>query len=195
MTLVISSGWHGQRGTTGDGSSLLPFNHRKALCLHAVAEVPNTWLKKIVKASVLCLGRWLRHHELVAVTGIQVYELMSGKKLMTMKGHFGDTICCIASPHEPRVFSGGADRTIHIWSPPPCGIIMPAPHEPIAMKEVQLPTSSSPLGGWRGGSEALSSASAQVEDRDAWSDEEPQEPPSIGVFGVGHRPSKRRRAR
>lgn len=61
--------------------------------------------------------------------GLLVYDLLSGRKLQTLKAHLGEVICCAAAPHEPRVFTGGTDCNIHAWTPPPCGLYRAAPPE------------------------------------------------------------------
>ena len=105
-------------------------------------------------------------------TGVNVYSLLSGKKQATLQAHFGAVSCCVASPEGDRVFSGGDDKTINVWTPPPCGVVRPAPLEPIAK----------PLAA--GGA----ASSSQVEqDGDAWSDEEGEQE------GEAAQPWKRRR--
>eukprot|EP00966_Prymnesium_polylepis_P015049 347405-Prymnesium_polylepis.1 len=54
-------------------------------------------------------------------SGVHMYDLLSGKQLRSLKGHFGDATCCIAAADEHRVFSGGEDKAINVWTPPPCG--------------------------------------------------------------------------
>jgi DNA excision repair protein ERCC-8 len=61
--------------------------------------------------------------------GLHVYDLLSGRKLQTLKAHLGEVVCCTAAPGEPRLFTGGVDSTIHVWTPPARGLFKPAPAE------------------------------------------------------------------
>ncbi|KAL3893224.1 MAG: hypothetical protein SGPRY_014377, partial [Prymnesium sp.] len=47
------------------------------------------------------------------LSGVQVYDLSTGKKLTSLKAHFGDTTCCVASVHDQRLFSGGEDKIVN----------------------------------------------------------------------------------
>ena len=61
--------------------------------------------------------------------GLLVFDLLTGRKLQTLKAHLGEVVCCAASPRDARVFTGGSDSTIHVWTPPPCGLSKPTPAE------------------------------------------------------------------
>lgn len=84
----------------------------------------------------------------------------------------------MASADDARVFSGGADCTIHVWTPPASGLAKPAPPEqPVALTwdsagaaaTVNLAT------GTAAGAAASSSRLVVLEDGDAWSDDDQDE--------------------
>ena len=96
--------------------------------------------------------------------GVVVYELLTGRRVNSLKGHLAEgPVCCTAAPHDARVFTGGTDCAIHVWTPPPCGLAHPAPLE-----------APEPLG--HGGSSANVPA-VVTEDVDNWSDEDSDEAP------------------
>lgn len=112
--------------------------------------------------------------------GIAVYEVLTGRKVTTLKAHLGEVTCCVASPWDARVFSGGADCTVHAWTPPPCGLAKPAPCELPTRDTVptgadgsvgvdDVPTMA-PLA--RGAEAERHPATVELDDVDAWSDEE-----------------------
>lgn len=103
--------------------------------------------------------------------GLAVFDLLSGRRLQTLKGHLGEgPVCCTAAPHDARVFTGGTDCTIHVWTPPPCGLARPAPAEEIGAVDAT---------GAAVGTRAAPLAAAVVDvDADAWSDEEDEPRPA-----------------
>ena len=46
---------------------------------------------------------------------LKVWDLASGKELLTLRGHAGAAQCCAIFPGGQRVISGGADGTLRLW--------------------------------------------------------------------------------
>lgn len=123
--------------------------------------------------------------------GLVVYDLMSGRRLHTLKGHLGDgPVCATAAPHDGRVFTGGTDCSIHAWTPPPNGLARPAPTE---SPEARAPMVRAPAayggvgaaGGRRANGGPPPAAVAVEDDEDAWSDEEEPVQPARPQPGRG----------
>jgi WD40 repeat protein len=114
--------------------------------------------------------------------GIAVYEVLTGRKVTTLKAHLGEVTCCVASPWDARVFSGGADCTVHAWTPPPCGLAKPTPCEQPtrdtgptgADGSVHVDDVLAPLA--RGAEIGSRPAVVELDDVDAWSDDEEEAP-------------------
>eukprot|EP00731_Ephydatia_muelleri_P018110 Em0011g150a len=50
---------------------------------------------------------------------VSLFELFTGKKVAILKGHYGKVTSCILHPFEQELYSGGSDRNILCWTPPP----------------------------------------------------------------------------
>ena len=128
--------------------------------------------------SVTAAGGPLHHARVFFPTadGLAVFDLLSGKKLHTLKAHMDEVTCCVASPKDARVFSGGADGNIHVWTPPPCGLSRPSPAEQLAQDDRRLHAErfalgGTSVGGTSAGTERGGAPPAVLEDRDEWSDD------------------------
>ncbi len=145
-----------------------------------------------------------------SVDGVHVYHLLSGARVGVLTAHCGEVRCCVASPFDARVFSGGEDRMVNAWTPPPCGLSAPAREEALAPqagrggvgeREGRDATDDA---GEREGGDATEVPRATA-DADAWSDDEAADPlpavPLTSAAGAtrtrrasgGGRPRKRRR--
>jgi len=49
---------------------------------------------------------------------VQVWDAISGKPLLTYKGHNGGVNSVVWSPDGKRLASAGADGTVQVWSAP-----------------------------------------------------------------------------
>lgn len=116
--------------------------------------------------------------------GVGVYELLTGKRCTTLKAHLGEVMCCVALPWDARVFSGGADCAIHAWTPPPCGLVKPAPAEqpvaatapappPMLLPDDDVAPPAAPVAAASAGPSAV----VELEDCDNWSDDDEPRPP------------------
>lgn len=108
--------------------------------------------------------------------GVLVYGLLSGKLLTTLKAHFGEATCCFAASAD-KLFSGGDDCALNVWTPPPCGISGPAPTEPRSREHatsagLSFAELSAEMSGGGGGGADGSAPNADV---DAWSDASDEE--------------------
>ncbi|XP_064385790.1 DNA excision repair protein ERCC-8-like [Halichondria panicea] len=50
---------------------------------------------------------------------ILLIEMLTGKKIKSLQGHFGTVNCVMTHPFEQELFSGGGDGNILTWEPPP----------------------------------------------------------------------------
>mmetsp|Transcript_21321 Transcript_21321/g.72050 ORF Transcript_21321/g.72050 Transcript_21321/m.72050 type:complete len:158 (-) Transcript_21321:872-1345(-) len=138
---------------------------------------------------------------------VRVYDLHSGALLQALKGHFGEALCAAAAASDHKVFTGGDDCSILAWTPPPCGLTAPAPREePVPAPHEQRRDAflaGAPAGRLRqdggiaafieaGGAAAPATVAtnAEVEDGDAWSEDEAPPHPA-----PPRPPPKRRRRR
>lgn len=48
---------------------------------------------------------------------IQVYEMFTGRKIDTLRGHLQQVNCCVFHPDYQELYSGGNDRNVLIWEP------------------------------------------------------------------------------
>jgi WD40 repeat protein len=48
---------------------------------------------------------------------IGVYELQTGKKIHSLRGHFDNVMCCEFHPELQELYSGAADASMLVWSP------------------------------------------------------------------------------
>ena len=112
--------------------------------------------------------------------GLLEYDLLTGRRIRVLKGHIGDgVLCCTAAPHDMRVFSGGADCVINAWTPPPHGLMRPAPKESPATGDKQLvPAIEAMPAGLLD-----SNRTASLDDVDAWSDDEDDDRPAPSAWG------------
>ncbi|EFJ33611.1 hypothetical protein SELMODRAFT_266832 [Selaginella moellendorffii] len=51
------------------------------------------------------------------LTSIQVYDMLSGRLLSTLKGHYELVNCCAYHSQSQELYSGSNDRRILVWSP------------------------------------------------------------------------------
>ncbi|XP_024539928.1 DNA excision repair protein ERCC-8 [Selaginella moellendorffii] len=51
------------------------------------------------------------------LTSIQVYDMLSGRLLSTLKGHYELVKCCAYHSQSQELYSGSNDRRILVWSP------------------------------------------------------------------------------
>ena len=118
--------------------------------------------------------------------GLVVYDLLSGRRIKSLKAHLGEgPVCCTASPNDARVFSGGSDCAIHAWTPPPCGLSRPAQREQVEAPPQQLD--------WQQRDEVPTCT--VEEDGDAWSDEEEEEGEAADRRPVSYSNRARKRVR
>lgn len=52
-------------------------------------------------------------------TNIEVFEIFTGIKIGTLKGHFSQVNCCAFNSNYQDLYSGGSDRNILVWGPIP----------------------------------------------------------------------------
>lgn len=48
---------------------------------------------------------------------IHVYEMFTGRKIDTLRGHLQQVNCCVFHPDYQELYSGGNDRNVLIWEP------------------------------------------------------------------------------
>lgn len=75
------------------------------------------------------LGRAGSRAYFPSTDALRVYNLFTGELLQVLKGHFGEVLCVAAAAADHKLFSGGDDGAINVWTPPPCGLTAPAPVE------------------------------------------------------------------
>ena len=109
---------------------------------------------------------------------VLVYDALSGRQLRPLKGHLGEVNCCCAAQHDARVFSGGDDEMVHVWTPPPNGLARAAPVErPLPDEDeedavVRRAGGIMQVGGGGGGPSRSRAREEVEEDGDAWSDDD-----------------------
>lgn len=50
---------------------------------------------------------------------VYLFELFTGKKVIALKGHYGNITSCTLHPFEQEIYSGGVDRNILCWTVTP----------------------------------------------------------------------------
>ena len=50
-------------------------------------------------------------------SNIEVFEVVSGKRVVTLSGHFNNVNCCIFHQHFQALFSGANDTNLLVWLP------------------------------------------------------------------------------
>jgi DNA excision repair protein ERCC-8 len=51
------------------------------------------------------------------MTTTKVFDVWSGKTMLTLRGHYESVNCCWYNPHDQELYTGGNDRQILVWSP------------------------------------------------------------------------------
>eukprot|EP00967_Tisochrysis_lutea_P107353 scaffold165484_cov31-Tisochrysis_lutea.AAC.2 len=159
-----------------------------------------------------CLGKAGSYVYFPSSETLRVYDLYNGELVHELKGHFGEVHCAAAASEDFKVFSGGDDCAIISWTPPSCGLTVPAPVEECKVDGfgigsasllprradqqgrtcsivdfIEQPSAISDVTAPRSSSACCHGARQIADaDGDAWSDED-MPPPQV------RRPSKRRR--